>query len=51
MQMVYKLEGKWLYILRAINDAAIVWKEGIDAMRGLDVHYEEEAREWEKLTA
>jgi hypothetical protein len=22
-------EGKWLYILRSINDAAIVWYEGI----------------------
>ena len=28
-QMLAQVENKFLYILRAINDAAIVWYEGI----------------------
>lgn len=29
MQFVYKSGDKWLYILRSINDAGIVWQEGL----------------------
>ena len=51
MQFVYKSANKFLYILRALNDAGIVWKEGIGKMRDHpDIAYEDESNEIAKLS-
>lgn len=51
-QFLYKMLDNFLYILRAINDAAIVWKEGLDEFseKPNRTHVEEE-RDWAKLSA
>ena len=52
MQMVYNSGDKFLYILRAMNDAGIVWKEGIQELRKhQDMSYESESDEYSKLSA
>lgn len=52
MQLIYKSGDKFLYILRAINDAGIVWKEGIQELRKTpDLSYESEADEYSKLSS
>ena len=52
MQFVHKMGDKWLYVLRAVNDAAIVWKEGMMEIRSHpDKTYEMEEEEWSKLSA
>lgn len=45
-QFLTKLEYKWLYILRAINDAAIVWYEGIGEIEDP----EESSKAWVRLS-
>jgi hypothetical protein len=51
-QFLYKLLDNFLYILRAINDAAIVWKEGLDELsENPDRTHVEEERDWAKLSA
>merc|ERR1712096_434058 len=47
MQYVYKTGDKFLYILRALNDAAIVWREGIENANG----QVDQEGEWAKLSA
>ena len=45
-QMGYRLEDTWLYILRSMNEAAIVWYEGVP-----DNHDDEESvKTWINLT-
>ena len=52
MQMVYNSGDKFLYILRAMNDAGIVWKEGIQELRKhQDMSYESESDEYSKLSS
>ena len=52
MQFVYKSGDKLLYILRAVNDAGIVWKEGISDMRQHpELAYESESDQIAKLSA
>lgn len=44
--MGYRLEDTWLYILRSMNEAAIVWYEGVP-----DNHDDEESvKTWINLT-
>ena len=52
MQFLYKSGDKFLYILRALNDAAIVWREGIEEFqKNPNKSYEQEEPEWGRLTA
>ena len=52
MQFVYQSGDKFLYILRALNDAGIVWKEGMSELRqNPDVAYENEKDQIAKLSA
>ena len=44
--MLAALEGKWLYILRQINDAAIVWYEGVGEIEDP----EESSKAWVRLS-
>ena len=51
-QFLYKMLDNFLYILRAINDAAIVWKEGLDEFsENPDRTHVDEERDWAKLSA
>lgn len=43
--MVKQTGSKWLYVLRSVNDAAIVWYEGIPEGRISD----EDLTEWNRL--
>lgn len=52
MQFLFESGDKFLYILRAINNAAIVWKEGIQQFsKEQDMPYEDQHKEWAKLSA
>lgn len=43
MQFLHKMGNQWLYVLRTINDAAIVWKEGMKEIKAKgDIPYESE---------
>jgi len=51
-QFLYKGLDNFLYILRALNDAAIVWKEGLDELsENPDRTHVDEERDWSKLSA
>lgn len=51
-QFLYKGLDNFLYILRAMNDAAIVWKEGLDELsENPDRTHVDEERDWAKLSA
>ena len=45
-QMLWRIADKWLYMLRAANDAAIVWYEGIPQ----EHQTEESVAKWMDLT-
>lgn len=52
MQFIYMSEDKWLYILRAVNDAAITWREGMEEVKSHpDQSKEQESEEWAKISA
>jgi hypothetical protein len=52
MQLVYESGDKFLYILRAVNDAAIIWKEGMDEVHAHpELNYEQEDKQWSRLSA
>lgn len=50
MQIIFKLGDKWLYILRSINDAGIVWKEGMQELLAKNSDYTTEGEEYAKLS-
>jgi hypothetical protein len=47
-QMLMEVEGKWLYIARSVNDAAIVWNEGIPS--NTEVNDAESIQQWVSLS-
>jgi hypothetical protein len=42
--------GKWLYILRSLNDSAIVWWEGIPEAREDGTYAEDDMEQWINLS-
>ena len=51
-RLLYNSLDNFLYILRALNDAAIVWKEGLDEFsEHPDRSHVDEERDWAKLSA
>ena len=51
MQFLYKSGDRFLYILRALNDAAIVWREGIAEANDPSISLEDKQEKWAKLSA
>jgi len=51
MQFLYKSGDRFLYILRALNDAAIVWREGIAEANDPSIALDAKQEKWAKLSA